>query len=579
MHRSRRLSTTAKFPTRKATPKAPRAALFESFEARRLFAVNIVFDYSLDTAGFFSDPARKAILDQAAAEVTGTLTDTLTEIIPSGTDTWNVTFNDPSTGIATSIADPTIPEDTIVVYAGAYDLPNGVLGIGGFAGYNSTGSTTFVNNIKSRGNTGALRTKPTDFAPFAGSLAFDTAESYYFNSDISGIQPTENDFLSVAEHELTHILGITRAPSFQRSTQNHKFYGANSVALYGTQVPLTNDDGHFAEGTNVGGLEALMDPTITTGTRKTITPLDFAALADTGWTFDGSALPPISITATEKTADERDGLATFLVSRTGDNIDNSSALIVNLILSGTATYKSDYRLLVNGVPITGHQVTIPAGEDDLEVTVDPIDDSNVENDETVIITAGIAPDYVFDGKAATITILDNDLSDIQQGRNPPAVVDIGLNGRPSDLGAFGMQISADGRYVTFISHSTNLVSTPLTTYYQVYRRDMIAGTTILLSSSSTGETEANNDAIAADISANGRYVAFETTANDILGNRVDRNGVSGRLLQGRAHQRDDSHQPQHRRRSRWRTRRDLRRRHTSALHLQHPRQRLREGPR
>jgi hypothetical protein len=46
--------------------------------------------------------------------------------------------------------------------------------------------------------------------------------------------------------------------------------------------------GHWADGTLSGGREAAMDPSVTLGTRKTYTPLDFAGLADIGWTL----LPP-----------------------------------------------------------------------------------------------------------------------------------------------------------------------------------------------------------------------------------------------------------------------------------------------
>lgn len=50
---------------------------------------------------------------------------------------------------------------------------------------------------------------------------------------------------------------------------------------------MSGDLAHWAEGTTsfVAGLpqEAAMDPTITTGTRKAFTDLDFAAMKDIGW--------------------------------------------------------------------------------------------------------------------------------------------------------------------------------------------------------------------------------------------------------------------------------------------------------
>ena len=45
-------------------------------------AITITFDYSKDANGFFTDPARRALLDQAAATFTG-FTDSLAAITPS----------------------------------------------------------------------------------------------------------------------------------------------------------------------------------------------------------------------------------------------------------------------------------------------------------------------------------------------------------------------------------------------------------------------------------------------------------------------------------------------------------------
>src|SRR5450631_687765 len=48
-------------------------------------------------------------------------------------------------------------------------------------------------------------------------------------------------------------------------------------------------------------------------------------------------------------------------------------------------------------------------------------------------------------------------------------------------------MSSDGRYVAFTSTATNLVPAAASGYGQVYVRDMVAGTTRLVSVSSTGQ--------------------------------------------------------------------------------------------
>jgi hypothetical protein len=96
----------------------------------------------------------------------------------------------------------------------------------------------------------------------------------------------ENDFLSVAIHEMAHLLGLGSAPSWDTYVSGGQFIGTNSVASYGGNVPLYSDH-HWAEGTmsTVKGVtqEAAMDPSITVGTRKLFTDLDYAGLADVGW--------------------------------------------------------------------------------------------------------------------------------------------------------------------------------------------------------------------------------------------------------------------------------------------------------
>jgi hypothetical protein len=99
---------------------------------------------------------------------------------------------------------------------------------------------------------------------------------------------------------LAPVLGFGTSPSWRtfltknQSTQQYvgPFTGPKSQALYGGPVPLeTPAPGGNAQHFNnnvmstVAGVaqETLMDPDITTGTRKKVTLLDWAALDDIGW--------------------------------------------------------------------------------------------------------------------------------------------------------------------------------------------------------------------------------------------------------------------------------------------------------
>jgi Tol biopolymer transport system component len=85
-------------------------------------------------------------------------------------------------------------------------------------------------------------------------------------------------------------------------------------------------------------------------------------------------------------------------------------------------------------------------------------------------------------------------------------------------------ISADGRYVAFYSAATNLVSGDTNGFSDVFVRDRVAGTTECVSVDATGAT-GDQDSVGAAISADGRYVAFSSLASNLVsgdtGNHLD----------------------------------------------------------
>jgi len=88
-------------------------------------------------------------------------------------------------------------------------------------------------------------------------------------------------------------------------------------------------------------------------------------------------------------------------------------------------------------------------------------------------------------------------------------------------------ISADGRYVAFESHASNLVSADWNGAQDIFLRDTHTGTTTRLSVDSNG-TQANADSRFASISADGRYVAFSSIASNLVS--ADTNGSSDIFL-------------------------------------------------
>ncbi|MBI3847877.1 MAG: PD40 domain-containing protein [Planctomycetes bacterium] len=89
-------------------------------------------------------------------------------------------------------------------------------------------------------------------------------------------------------------------------------------------------------------------------------------------------------------------------------------------------------------------------------------------------------------------------------------------GGPANGNSTSPALSSDGRFVAFVSNSQNLVSPPLAfSTAEVYVRDLVAGTTEIVSLSSTG-APADGDCRMPSLSANARYVAFDSTASNLV---------------------------------------------------------------
>ncbi|MCH8948820.1 MAG: PD40 domain-containing protein, partial [Chloroflexi bacterium] len=95
--------------------------------------------------------------------------------------------------------------------------------------------------------------------------------------------------------------------------------------------------------------------------------------------------------------------------------------------------------------------------------------------------------------------------------------------------SFGPALSDDGRYVVFTSDATNL-SPSDTNSRDVFVRDRQTGNTELVSIASDG-AQANQAALFPAISGDGRYIAFQSDADNLVAG--DTNGVSDIFLHDR----------------------------------------------
>ena len=92
-------------------------------------------------------------------------------------------------------------------------------------------------------------------------------------------------------------------------------------------------------------------------------------------------------------------------------------------------------------------------------------------------------------------------------------------------------ITADSRYVAFQSEADNLVVGDTNGWRDIFVRDLVAGTTTRVSISSSGG-QSDGASFRPSISADGRWVAFESDASNLVVG--DTNGVSDVFLHDRS---------------------------------------------
>jgi Tol biopolymer transport system component len=98
-----------------------------------------------------------------------------------------------------------------------------------------------------------------------------------------------------------------------------------------------------------------------------------------------------------------------------------------------------------------------------------------------------------------------------------SLVSLSSTGAQANSGAYEPAISGDGRYVVFTSYASNLVPSDTNATADVFVRDRQTGTTSRVSVSSTGaQGNLQSFSGAAAISADGRYVAFESFASNLV---------------------------------------------------------------
>lgn len=304
---------------------------FEKLEDRRLLFVNIEFNYDYDVIdktgrGWFDDPSRRSVLEAAGATIGSMLEDVLLETdaanysAVTGEDvSWSVGVKNPSRyalgevsekscskrifGVCTDetyntrtelisapsgihLANPILKTNTIVIFVGVGRQKPGALASATTATIRSRGGgAAWTERVVSRGQSGAWGNgdELTDISPSFGSISFDSEANWHLGFDNPPREDQSFSLLSLAMHEIGHILGLGSSPVWSNNRRQIGdeifFVGPNAVAANGgNPVPVEPDSGHLKS-----SLSGIFNESQWSGVTDVPSQLDLAVLKDLGW--------------------------------------------------------------------------------------------------------------------------------------------------------------------------------------------------------------------------------------------------------------------------------------------------------
>lgn len=99
-------------------------------------------------------------------------------------------------------------------------------------------------------------------------------------------------------------------------------------------------------------------------------------------------------------------------------------------------------------------------------------------------------------------------------------ISVAANGTEGDGNSFTPAISTDGHWAAFVSGATNLAGVPTNGFWQVHLKNLQSGAVTLASVSSAGML-GNGHALDPALSGDGRFVAFESVATNLVTGTVN----------------------------------------------------------
>ena len=237
---------------------------------------------------------------------------------------------------------------------------------------------------------------------------------------------------------------------------------------------------------------------------ETVTANAAARLASMGGLHNGTAYTFVVVavnSAGEGTAsDPSQPITPFAVPASPTNVVAKASGVGKVTVSWTAATDG------GGLPITGAKVTASPGGIGATSTTTSAD------------VVGLTSGQVYTFTAATLTAPSISVPSVPSNAvvaGGTSLASVGLAGQADNVSETDASVSADGRYVAFTSNASNLTADDKNHYADVFVRDRLLDTTTLVSVAATGTTGGDGDSTTPTISADGRYVAFQSAATNL----------------------------------------------------------------
>jgi Tol biopolymer transport system component len=228
--------------------------------------------------------------------------------------------------------------------------------------------------------------------------------------------------------------------------------------------------------------------------------------------------------------------SSFGVESTGDNIggcvwlsdissDGRFVVFTSLAASLTAGDTNGLPdVLLRDIP-SGVTKRITRGYDRAPANGESLD-ARISDDGTVVVYSSGASNLVEDDVNGT-----QDVFAYGTGSLDTTLVSVSTGGEQANNWSETAEISGNGRYAVFVSMATNLDPADTDPEPDIYLRDMVTGVTELVSVG-IGGANSNGQCYGPSVSDDGRYVSFNSDATNLV-TRADANGVYDTFVRDR----------------------------------------------